>query len=823
VTTGTGHDALIGQVLGHYRITEQIGSGGMGVVYRAHDQHLDREVAIKVLPLGTLADDSSRRRFRNEALALSKLNHPNVAIIYDFDTQQGLDFLVMEYIAGVTLDDRLAEGSLPERQVISFGMQIGEGLSAAHEQAIVHRDLKPGNLRITTDGRVKILDFGLAKLRASIAASPVSETLSETPALAGTLPYMAPEQVLGGNIDARTDIHAAGAVLYEMSTGQRAFPPIGRLQLTDAILQSSPKPADSLNPKLSPELSRIISKCLEREPENRYQSAKELTIDLRRLQGPASTGEPVAAVGPRKGLPWTVIGALVVVVALVATGIAFFSRGLRGRFAGANSAPIRSVAVLPLASLSHDPEQDYFADGMTEELTAELSQLASLKVISRTSAMRYKGSNKPLPEIARELNVDGIIEGSVLRSGDRVRITAQLIQGSSDTHLWAKSYEGDLHDVLTLQSDVARAIANEVQAEVRPQAQARLANRHPVNSAAYALYLQGRALAARDTEADNRGAINVLERAIATDPNFAPAYAALGHTYADRLFGFEPKEEWKTKADAAIDKALSLDPNLAEAHVARATLLFTPAHNWQYEEAIRECQRALALDPNLAEAHLTLAGLFFHVGLADQALREAQAATSLSPGLAGGALVTAFAFMSEDKYQEALPFLRSYNPGAFSLSLQAFVLWEHGRKDEAWDLVHQMLKADPQEKFLYLACVHTLLLADAGQTQEAEKRIKEKILPEAEFMKPVGHFHHVANFIAEIYALLRKPEQAVHWLEQTASTGFPCYPFFETDRALDPIRQDPRFIAFMQKLKPQWESLKSKYGSDITVQSPTGQ
>jgi eukaryotic-like serine/threonine-protein kinase len=295
-----GHDALIGQTFGHYRIIERIGGGGMGVVYRAHDEHLDRQVAIKVLPLGTLVDETARRRFRHEALTLSKLNHPNIATIHDFDTQQGLDFLVMEYIPGVTLSDKLAEGSLPEKQVVALGTQLGEGLSAAHEHAVVHRDLKPGNLRLTSDGRLKILDFGLAKLRASAAAGPATETLSETHMMAGTLPYMAPEQVLGGEIDARTDIHAAGAVLCEMCTGRRPFARTDSAELVAAILRSSPTPATALNPKLSSEMERIIGKCLEKDQENRYQSAKELVIDLRRLGTPSGATEVPRAPKPAK-------------------------------------------------------------------------------------------------------------------------------------------------------------------------------------------------------------------------------------------------------------------------------------------------------------------------------------------------------------------------------------------------------------------------------------------------------------------------------------------------------------------------------------------
>ena len=298
-----------GQTLGHYRIAAKIGSGGMGEVYCARDEHLDREVAIKVLPSGMLSDELSRKRFRKEALTLSKLNHPNIATIHDFDTQQGVDFLVMEYIPGITLSEKLAGGSLPEKEVVRLGIQLAEGLCAAHERGVVHRDLKPGNLRLTTDERLKILDFGLAKLRLPVTAGAVTESLSMTEAISGTLPYMAPEQLLGGEIDARTDIHAVGSVLYEMAAGQRPFADVETSQLIGAILHRTPQPASALNAKVSPELERIIGKCLEKEPENRYQSATELAVDLRRL----STGVSVRAAEPERSR--ALVGAAIAVAA----------------------------------------------------------------------------------------------------------------------------------------------------------------------------------------------------------------------------------------------------------------------------------------------------------------------------------------------------------------------------------------------------------------------------------------------------------------------------------------------------------------------------
>jgi TolB-like protein/DNA-binding winged helix-turn-helix (wHTH) protein len=498
------------------------------------------------------------------------------------------------------------------------------------------------------------------------------------------------------------------------------------------------------------------------------------------------------------------------VLAAIGVSLGLNIGGWRDRLLGGAPSPrIGSLAVLPLENLTGDAQQEYFVDGMTEELITNLGKIAALRVISRTSVMRYKKTDKSLPQIAKELNVDGVIEGSVLRAGDRVRITAQLIQASTDRRLWGESYERDLRDILGLQSEVARAIASQIKAEVTPQEQVRLASHRPVNPEAYVLYLQGKVLWRRDREPENRAAIEALEHSVAIDANFSPAYAALGRAYADRLFVLEPKDEWKEKAEAAVEKALALDPNLAEAHVSRAALLFTPAHGWQYEKAIQECRWALALDPNLAKGHVTLAEVFLHVGLLDEALRELQAAAAINPAQEEAALDTGLTLMLAGKFQDALPFLRAFPAFLFSKSVEALDLWELGRKQEAWALVREMEKADPQEKDVWLASVHTLLLADAGEGRGAEKRIKEKILKQGESLKRYGHFHHVANFVADIYAQLNKPEQAVTWLEETAATGFPCYPFFERDHGLDPIRQDPRFVAFMQKLKLQWEYFKS--------------
>src|SRR5215469_10049500 len=372
---------MLGHVLGHYRIIENIGAGGMGVVYRAHDAHLERDVALKVLPTGAVANESARKQLRKEGLALSKLNHPNIAIVFDFDTQEGVDFLAMELVPGEALNQRLRAGPLKEREVLNLGTQLGEGLAAAHAQGIVHRDLKPGNVLITPEGRLKILDFGLVKLLGPSADPDATRSQDETRAVSGTLPYMSPEQLQGEVVDARTDIYAAGVILYEMTTGQRPFKEILSTALVNDIIHKTPPPPGRLNPKLSPKVEEIILKCMEKLPENRYQSAKELTVDLRRLMAP-STAVPAQ---PPPQVSWAyatvALTVLLGVGALVGAHVGWWHRLLRHSQPGR----IESLAVLPLANLSGDPQQEYFADGMTDAVIADLAKIKAMKVISRTS------------------------------------------------------------------------------------------------------------------------------------------------------------------------------------------------------------------------------------------------------------------------------------------------------------------------------------------------------------------------------------------------------------------------------------------------------
>jgi serine/threonine protein kinase len=504
---------MIGQTLGHYRILEKVGAGGMGVVYRARDEQLERDVALKVLPSGTLDNEASRRNFRKEALALAKLNHPNIETVYEFATQDGMDFLVMEFVPGKTLADKLLNGVLPEKEVVALGMQIAAALGEAHERGIVHRDLKPRNIAITAKGQAKVLDFGLAKLLrpASVAST---DTITDTQAIVGTLPYMSPEQLQGEAVDARSDIFTIGAVLYEMATNCRAFGERLPSRLVDTILHETPVTPRALNRRISAGLERIILKCLDKDPEQRYQSAKELLVDLRRLAEPAPsrTNPPASIPKGRTKAARSVAYFVAGLLGLTAIVLGLNVGGWRTRLVGWTSPPkIGSLAVLPLENLSHDPEQEYFADGMTEALITDIAKIGTLRVISRTSVMRYKGTKKPLSQIARELNVDAIVEGSVQHSGDRVRIDAQLIDARNDRNLWTESYQSDLGDVLTLQGNVARAVAGEVRAQLTPQESASMSKSQTVNPRAYESYLQGRYFWNKRTPGDLNASIKSFD------------------------------------------------------------------------------------------------------------------------------------------------------------------------------------------------------------------------------------------------------------------------------------------------------------------------
>ncbi|MCP4573675.1 MAG: protein kinase [bacterium] len=622
---------MIGRTVSHYRIVSQLGAGGMGVVYEALDLKLDRTVALKFLPPESTRDPQARIRFVNEARAASALDHPNICTVYEIDeTEDGQSFIAMACYEGETLKDRIARGPLPLDQALDVAHRIAGGLAKAHERGIVHRDIKPANIFLTGDGMVKVLDFGLAKLSKETRVTQTGATL-------GTVDYMSPEQAQGGEADHRTDLWCLGAVLYEMVTGLPPFRGEEKQAVVFAILNEAPEPLTAVRTGVPMDLERLVTRCLEKDPCARYQTAGDLVSDLRRVQGRfESASQPTVALPgsarPRRRSPLAVaVVVLAAVVVCVALLVGLNAGGLRDRLAATEEmSPIRSLAVLPFTNMMGDAEQDFFVEGLHESLITEMSKLGDLRVISRTTAMHYEGSGNPLPEIARELDVDALVEGSVLRVDGRVRITAQLIRGANDEHLWAEDYDRDLQDILNLLSEVAGAIAEEIDLVLTPGQQERLASDRRVNPAVYDMVLRGQHHLNRFNYEDALEARRYFEQAVAADPRFALAHAFLSASYIVlSMVGEFPPTEVYPPARASVTRALELDPGLAGAHTALAFIKLY--YDWDWTAAEREFRQALELNPNDAYALHGLADVLSVNGGFDEAVDLVRRGHQLDP------------------------------------------------------------------------------------------------------------------------------------------------------------------------------------------------
>lgn len=468
---------------------------------------------------------------------------------------------------------------------------------------------------------------------------------------------------------------------------------------------------------------------------------------------------------------------------------------------------LRAIAVLPLENLSGDTSQDYFAAGLTDALTTELARTAgtSMRVTSRKSAEKYR--NKPLAQIVRDLNVDAVIEGSVVRSGNHVRITAQLVEARADKHVWAESYDRDLRDVIALETEIAGTIARQVQLTLSPESKAHLASHRMANPEAYDLYLRGSSHVGPENEPDNRAAIDLLQRSLSIDSSFAPAYAALALAYRTRAANLDRDPQWEEKGFAAVQKALELDPNLPEAYAARGYLLWLPVNHYPHERAALDFHHALKLNPNLAEAHARLAQLYNHIGVLDKAAAEQQKASELDPVNASASWSGGINLLYTGNYEQAFESLRDakrYMPPLWAFQT-SFALFHLGRKEEAADRIDESLKANPRDTGGVLAGMRALLAADTGDDRRAEAEIQRAI----KLGEGYEHFHHTEYIIASAYALMNKHDSALHWLRRAADDGFPCYPLYEQDNDLNNLRKDSHFQQFMIELKNRWEHYRA--------------
>ena len=796
---------MLGKIISHYRILEKLGGGGMGVVYKAEDTTLGRQVALKFLPEEWSKDRQALERFKREARAAAALNHPNICTIYEVGEQAGQPFLVMELLEGETLEQRISAQPLKVNEILELAIPIALALEAAHAKGIVHRDIKPANIFVTQEGGVKILDFGLAKVARAGGPSSVTdvstESLTAPGVVAGTVQYMSPEQALAEPVDARTDLFSFGSVLYEMATGRVPFAGSTLGETIAHILHSEPEAMGRFNSEVPAELERITRKCLEKKRQERYQSAKELRVDLQGLKRATESVQAGVTAGlalPKRGRPAVplrkrrivaIVGAAVMLVAAVL--IARNVGGLRDRLLGPVGPPrIESLAVLPLENLMGDPQQEYFVDGMTEELIADLSQVSALRVISRTSVMQYKGTKKSMPEIARELRVDGVIEGSVLRSGDQVRITAQLIQAATDTHLWAKSYERDLRDVLALQEEVARAIAGEIRVKLTPQEQTRLVRARPVNPEAYEAYLKGEFYVNKMTPEGYEKGLAYLNKAIEKDPTNPLPYAGLALCYS--VIAHERFPDAFARARAAARKAEELGEPTAEMYLALGMIKLYS--DWDYAGAEKDLRRAMELNPSLGEAHRDYSWYLFLIGRRDEALAEMKRAQEVEPLTPLFAADRGWLYWLVGQYDEAIEEVRKaleLDPNfAYGLYVLGGVYAEKGMYAEAIAAHQKAGAVDPDWRW-GLARTY----AQAGRKDEA-RRILAKFLEEKP--KPTGAW--AGWFLAAIYGALGEKDEAFRWLEACYKERHSWMPWIGKDVSFKPLRSDPRFQDLVRRM-----------------------
>jgi serine/threonine protein kinase/tetratricopeptide (TPR) repeat protein len=636
---------LVGRTISHYRVLAKLGGGGMGVIYSAEDSRLGRNVALKFLHEGA-RDPAALERLRREARAASSLNHPHICTIYDIGEFEGEDFIAMEALEGQTLKERIAGKPLPLELLSEWGIQVADALEAAHVEGIIHRDIKSSNIFITNRGQAKILDFGLAKRTQRKIPEPAraanestlslrEEHLTSPGEAIGTVAYMSPEQARGEELDSRTDVFSLGCVLYEMATGQPPFTGSTSALVFDGILNQLPTPPSRRNPEIPAELERIIHKALEKDREVRCQTAGELRADLKRLKRDTDSAKAVSAKHevpdrPAMSRRWVaVLAGSLVAILLLAAGLNL--ERIRGWFRGTVEPPrIGSLAVLPLENLSRDPEQEYFAEGMTDELITDLAKIGAIRVISRTSVMQYKGTQKSIGQIAKELGVDAVIEGTVLRSGNRIRITAQLVAAPTERHIWAESYERDLSDVLLLQNEVARTIAQQIRVQLTPQQQAQFATNRPLQPEAHEAFLKGKYFANRLSPDGMDKAIHYFNEAINADPTYGLAYAEMAETYCWAT-GFQllPAQEGLAKAKSAALHAIEIDATLGEAHNALAWVKYV--HDWDFPGAEEEFKRAINLSPGNANVHLWYGNYLAQAGRFDESITEMNTARSLDP------------------------------------------------------------------------------------------------------------------------------------------------------------------------------------------------
>ena len=794
-----------GQMLSHYRILEKLGEGGMGIVYRALDVRLERQVALKVLPEGLTGDRERRRRFQLEARAAAAVNHARLATIHDVDHAGECDFIVMELVEGPSLRALLREGPLPVARALRLAAEIADGLAHAHAARIVHRDLKPENIGLDAEGHAKILDFGLARLaeeRNQVLRSSLSQAETATGSLTGegqilgTTAYLSPEQARGETAGPSSDLFSLGIVLYEMVTGEPPFQGSTPIETLSAILKDTPPPASRRNPEVPAGLDAAIARCLRKEATERYPDAAGLHAELDRLAAEASPG----AASLFRRFPGVRSMGLFVAIAITLVAAAGLV-ALRAR--RAREVPVApshgslSLAVLPLRNLSGSPEQEFFAEGMTEELITSLSRIRTLRVTSHSASMRYKGTTRRASEIASELKVDALVEGSVRRSGDRVRISASLQRIGTESNVWADSYERDLRDVLSLQSDIAASIARALKATLSPGEEEAFAGSRTVDPEAYQLYLRGRHQFNKFEAEPFRKAVELFQEALDHDPGYAPAYLGMADAYYHLSGVYVSSKVMLPKSRAAARKALELDRNLSGAYTRLGAISQALDRDWAAAEAAY--RRALEQNPNDALAHNYYGVFLTCMSRSDEAAVEMARALELDPlstyFAVGAAWPSFMAPPAKRDLRGAIRILRHvldihprFSNAYVNLATAYTALGECGPAVEAAD---QALALSNQEPgiFSYVGSAY----AACGREQRAAESLAAAHAADGSLQFPFN--------AALTYVTLGRFEEAFRSLEVAYTEGDEWMATLTVDPRLDPIRSDPRYSELVRRMR----------------------
>ncbi len=769
-----------GTTIGPYEVVASLGAGGMGEVYRARDPRLGRDVAIKVLPEAVASDPDRLLRLEREAKAVAALNHPHIVTIHSIEESGGVRFLTMEFVDGETLDRLVTPGGLPLPRALGLACALADALSSAHERGVVHRDLKPGNVMVTRDGRLKVLDFGLARIDGPNVGTPAGAGAERTFAapistagqVLGTVPYMAPEQLRGELVDARADLFSFGILLYELVSGRRPFAGASWAEVSSSILRDAPPPLPALRDDLPRDLARIVGRCLEKDRERRFQTAKDIRNELEIVRRDADSGAfPVGtASAPATGQSPTA------------------------------TAELPSIAVLPFANRSASEEDEYFSDGLADELLSVLAKIRGLRVAARTSSATFKGKAVPIAEVGTALRVATVLEGSVRKAGNRVRIAVQLVQVADGFPLWSETYDRTLDDIFAVQDDIAQAVVKELRKallgeapdsdasrEVKAEVAAAVQGRGS-NTEAHRLLLLARHVLARMNSESNAKAIEYLRESIALDPTLAQARVALAIAYAYQGgWGWGPVAESYAAARAAVTEALAIAPDLGEAHAVLARV--QTSYDWDWKGAEASIRRALELAPGNADALLTAGAVAIYQGRLDEAIAFFRQGIDQDPLSSLHYSFLGFALRSAERLEEAETAYRK----AIELAPQrvgarlmlGLVLRGQGRLDDALE----ELGREPAvwARLTGLALVH----GDAGRMAEADSALREL---EARYA------HDSAYQIAAVYAVRGERDPMFAWLERAFAERDSGLVYAQVENVFRPHHADPRWAALMARM-----------------------